>query len=145
MTSFWVYFAAQPLLWIVLTVVAFIFSRWLNRKLGGLSLFHPVLISMGLLISLLLLTGTDYDTYFDGAQFIHFLLGPATVALAVPLYDYFDRIRADLVADSHRHPVRSPGRHRQRHWHRLAAGRRAPNHPDSGAEVGYLTHCHRYR
>lgn len=93
MTSFWVYFAAQPLLWIVLTILAFIFSRWLNRKLGGLSLFHPVLISMGLLIGLLLLTGTDYDTYFEGAQFIHFLLGPATVALAVPLYDYSDRIR----------------------------------------------------
>ena len=32
------------------------------------------------------LTATTYDTYFDGAQFVHFLLGPATVALAVPLY-----------------------------------------------------------
>jgi predicted murein hydrolase (TIGR00659 family) len=93
MTAFWVYFAARPLFWIVLTIVVFMFSRWLNRKLGGLSLLHPVLISMAILISLLVLTDTDYDTYFDGAQFIHFLLGPATVALGVPLYDYFDRIR----------------------------------------------------
>jgi len=93
MTEFWVYFSAQPLFWIVLTIAVFMFSRWLNRRLGGLSLLHPVLISMTILISLLLLTGTDYETYFNGAQFIHFLLGPATVALAIPLYDYFDRIR----------------------------------------------------
>lgn len=93
MTLFWVYFSARPLFWIVLTITVFMFSCWLNRKLGGLSLLHPVLISMAILITLLLLTGTDYETYFDGAQFIHFLLGPATVALAIPLYDYFDRIR----------------------------------------------------
>lgn len=93
MTSFWVYFAARPLLWIVLTLAVFIFARWLHKRLGGLSIFHPVLISMVVLVSLLSLTGTDYDTYFEGAQFIHFLLGPATVALAVPLCDYFDRLR----------------------------------------------------
>ncbi|MBV1787063.1 LrgB family protein [Marinobacterium sp. D7] len=93
MTSFWVYFSARPLFWIVLTLAVFMFSRWLNRRLGGLALFHPVLLSMAILISLLVITGTDYDTYFDGAQFIHFLLGPATVALAVPLCDYFDRVR----------------------------------------------------
>ncbi|GGB87879.1 membrane protein [Marinobacterium zhoushanense] len=93
MTSFWVYFSARPLLWIVLTLAAFMFSRWLNKRLGGLALFQPVLISMVILISLLVATGTDYDTYFEGAQFIHFLLGPATVALAIPLCDYFDRVR----------------------------------------------------
>jgi putative effector of murein hydrolase len=37
--------------------------------------------------AILLLTGTPYPNYFDGAQFVHFLLGPATVALAVPLYE----------------------------------------------------------
>ncbi len=43
------------------------------------------------------LTGTDYDTYFSGAQFIHFLLGPATVALAVPLYDHIERVKKMLL------------------------------------------------
>ncbi|WP_432696332.1 LrgB family protein [Marinobacterium sp. YM272] len=74
-------------------MAVFLFTRWLHRRLGGLSIFHPVLLSMAVLILLLTATGTDYDTYFDGAQFIHFLLGPATVALAVPLSDYFDRLR----------------------------------------------------
>lgn len=93
MTVFWVYFAARPLFWIVLTLAVFLFAAWLNRRAGGTPLLHPVLVSMLILIGLLWLTDTDYDTYFDGAQFIHFLLGPATVALAIPLYDYFDRIR----------------------------------------------------
>ena len=48
--------------------------------------------SLGL-VALLALTGTSYQTYFDGAQFVHFLLGPATVALAIPLYAQFDRLR----------------------------------------------------
>ena len=57
-------------------------------------MLNPVAVSVALLIGLLLLTDTPYQTYFDGAQFVHFLLGPATVALAIPLY----RQRAKLAA-----------------------------------------------
>jgi len=49
-------------------------------------LLNPVLIAVVALVLLLKATETPYSTYFDGAQFVHFLLGPATVALAVPLY-----------------------------------------------------------
>jgi len=49
-------------------------------------IFNPVLVSVRFIISLLLLTGTPYRTYFDGAQLLHSMLGPATVALAIPLY-----------------------------------------------------------
>ena len=52
---------------------------------------------MAILISVLLLTDTPYDTYFEGAQFIHFLLGPATVALAIPLHDNLRQIRRLLL------------------------------------------------
>jgi len=89
----WVYLAAAPLLWLTLTLFAYLGGVWLNRKLNGNPLVHPVLVAMLLLISLLLLTGTSYDTYFEGAQFIHFLLGPATVALAIPLYDNLRQVR----------------------------------------------------
>ena len=41
----------------------------------------------------MLATGTSYSDYFEGGQFVHFLLGPATVALAVPLYQQFSRLR----------------------------------------------------
>ena len=89
----WVYLAAAPLLWLTLTLFAYLAGVWLNRRLNGNPLVHPVLVAMLLLISLLLLTGTSYDTYFEGAQFIHFLLGPATVALAIPLYDNLRQVR----------------------------------------------------
>ncbi|MFU8895207.1 MAG: LrgB family protein [Gammaproteobacteria bacterium] len=93
----WVYLAAEPLLWLTLTLAIFVAGTWLNGKLGGHPLAHPVLLAMVALIALLLLTGTSYDTYFEGAQFIHYLLGPATVALAIPLYDNLQQIRRLLV------------------------------------------------
>lgn len=95
--NFWVYFAARPLFWIVVTMIAFLVATWINRKAGGTALLHPVFVSMLMIIGLLVLTKTDYNTYFEGAQFIHFLLGPATVALAVPLYDHLARIRRLLL------------------------------------------------
>lgn len=93
MTEFWVYFAAQPLLWIVVTLAVYSAALMLHRWAGETPLLHPVLISMTVLITLLLITSTPYQTYFAGAQFIHFLLGPATVAIAIPLFDYFSKIR----------------------------------------------------
>ncbi|MCC5811135.1 MAG: LrgB family protein [Ectothiorhodospiraceae bacterium] len=96
-TDIWAFLSTSPLLWLTMTLLVFQFSIWLNRRLGGSPVLHPVLLSMGLLIGILLLTGTDYDTYFDGAQFIHFMLGPATVALAIPLYENRAQIAALLV------------------------------------------------
>lgn len=92
-SRFWVYFASEPLLWLALTLGVFLFSVRLNHWAKGSPLVPPVLVSMVIIISVLLLSDTDYDTYFDGAQFIHFLLGPATVAIAVPMYDQIKRIR----------------------------------------------------
>ena len=92
-TEFWVYFAAQPLMWIVVTLAIYTAALQVHRVADFTPLLHPVLVSMSLLIGLLLLTETPYQTYFSGAQFIHFLLGPATVAIAVPLFDHFKTIR----------------------------------------------------
>ena len=100
MTEFgeiWVYLAAEPLLWLTVTLAIFVVGTWVNGKLNGHPLAHPVLLAMLALIALLLLTGTSYDTYFEGAQFIHYLLGPATVALAIPLYDNLQQIRRLLA------------------------------------------------
>ncbi|MFO7859463.1 MAG: LrgB family protein [Ectothiorhodospiraceae bacterium] len=95
-TDIWVYLTTSRLLWLTVTLAAFLVGSWINRKLGGNPALHPVMLSMVLLIGILLLTGTDYDTYFEGAQFVHFMLGPATVALAIPLYDHRHQIRAWL-------------------------------------------------
>lgn len=89
----WVYLAASPLLWLTMTLAVYLAGQWLFRRSGGRALFNPVALALVLLALLLLLTGTPYATYFSGAQFIHFLLGPATVALAIPLYLHWERVR----------------------------------------------------
>ena len=89
----WVYLATSPLVWLTLTLAAYLAGQWLFWRSGGRALFNPVALAIALLVPLLVLTGTPYATYFSGAQFIHFLLGPATVALAIPLYLHWDRVR----------------------------------------------------
>ena len=59
---------------------------------------NPVLLSVLAIVAILVLTDTPYDVYFEGAQFVHFMLGPATVALAVPLYKQWDCLRRHPVA-----------------------------------------------
>ena len=83
--AIWVYLAASPLLGLTVTLVAYQAGYWLYRKSGHNPLVKPVLIAVVALVAMLKLTATDYLVYFEGAQFVHFLLGPATVALAVPL------------------------------------------------------------
>jgi predicted murein hydrolase (TIGR00659 family) len=94
----WVYLNASPLLHLTLTLLAFQFGSWIYRK-GNLNpLLNPVLISVTIIVTILLVTKTDYQDYFSGAQFVHFLLGPATVALAIPLYRHFEKVRRSALA-----------------------------------------------
>jgi predicted murein hydrolase (TIGR00659 family) len=94
----WVYLAASPLLALTLTLLAYLGGLWLYRRSGQNPLVNPVLIAVVAVVGLLFATGTDYRTYFDGAQFVHFLLGPATVALAIPLYRQVQQVKKSLVA-----------------------------------------------
>ena len=89
----WVYLSASPLLWLTLTLVAYIVAFTLYEGSRFNPLVNPVAISILLLTGLLAGTGTPYATYFEGAQFVHFLLGPATVALAVPLAEQMPKLR----------------------------------------------------
>jgi len=93
MNSIWVYLAQSPLLWLTATLVVYHGAYCLYRRANFIPLFNPVLVSVLLLVVLLTVTQTPYQNYFDGAQFIHFLLGPATVALAIPLYRYFGKLK----------------------------------------------------
>ena len=97
LNAIWVYLASQPLLWLAVTVTVFWLAKQLYAATHGLSLLNPVMVSIAAIVALLLLTHTDYQQYFDGAQFIHFMLGPATVALAVPLIEQLAALRRSLV------------------------------------------------
>lgn len=94
----WVYLSALPLFHLTLTLIAFQAASWLFERSGRNLLLNPVLIAVALIVGVLLASGTDYATYFEGAQFVHFLLGPATVALAIPLYRQWHRVRASAFA-----------------------------------------------
>lgn len=94
----WVYLAASPLTALTLTLVAYRVALWVHVRCGRTPLLNPVLLAVAALSLLLAMTGTPYRTYFDGAQFVHFLLGPATVALAVPLYRNFAAVKQSALA-----------------------------------------------
>jgi len=89
----WVYLSATPLLWLTVTLVVYQAAYWLYKRAGFHPLANPVAISIAVLVIVLKVSETPYQTYFDGAQFVHFLLGPATVALAIPLFAQFDKLR----------------------------------------------------
>lgn len=94
----WVYLAQKPLLHLTLTLIAYQIGLAVYRRFRMSPLLNPVLIAVILLVTMLTVTKTDYRTYFEGAQFVHFLLGPATVALALPLYRQFERVKRSAAA-----------------------------------------------
>jgi predicted murein hydrolase (TIGR00659 family) len=97
LSDVWVYLAHDPLLWLALTVLAYVVAEALSRRTGRHPAANPVLIAVAILLAILVVTRTPYGDYFEGAQFVHFLLGPATVSLAVPLRREPHRARARAV------------------------------------------------
>ena len=89
----WVYLSASPLTALTVTLVAYLAGDWLYQKSGRMPVLNPVLIAVTLITAGLFMTGIDYWTYFEGAQFVHFLLGPATVALAIPVAKLLKEMR----------------------------------------------------
>ena len=86
-THLYLQIKSNPALWLVLTLSSYIFGQWLFRVAKFNPLFSPIIVAVVTTMCVLLLCGVPYEQYFAGAQFIHFLLGPATVALAVPIYE----------------------------------------------------------
>ncbi len=82
----WVYLTGTPLLSLILTLVAYQIGLMLYERADKNPLANPVAIAIIVVITTISLMNIPYATYFEGAQFIHFLLGSATVALAVPIY-----------------------------------------------------------
>jgi predicted murein hydrolase (TIGR00659 family) len=91
--ALWVYLAATPLAGLTLTLVAYAAGWAAYARAGFHPLANPVPIAVALIVAVLAVSGTEYATYFDGAQFVHFLLGPAVVGLAVPLVREWPRVR----------------------------------------------------
>lgn len=83
----------QMLLALSLTIGVYLLAEQLYIRAGRTSLLHPVIVSIFSLMGIITLLGWDYPDYQQDTRFIHFLLGPATVALAVPLHENMSLIR----------------------------------------------------
>jgi predicted murein hydrolase (TIGR00659 family) len=94
----WAYLSTSPLLHLTLTLVAYQIGLAIYRRANLNPLLNPVLLAVLMVVAVLVATGTRYESYFDGAQFVHFLLGPATVSLAIPLYRQFEKVRRSALA-----------------------------------------------
>ncbi|UKJ76848.1 LrgB family protein [Azospirillum brasilense] len=83
----WDALLTSPLPWLTATVVAFLLAQEFHRRCGGHPLTQPVAVAAAMLVALLLVTGIPVEAYTQGTVPLRFLLGPATVALAIPLYE----------------------------------------------------------
>lgn len=82
----WVYLSSTPLFGLTATLVVYVLAQAFYARVGQAPWANPVLWTVVVIASVLLITRVPYPTYFSGAQFIHFLLGPAVVALGWPLW-----------------------------------------------------------
>jgi len=89
----WIYLSATPLFGLAATLVVYVLLQALYERLGHAPWANPVLWSVVVIAAALLAGNVGYPSYFAGAQFIHFLLGPAVVALAWPLWQRRSELR----------------------------------------------------
>jgi predicted murein hydrolase (TIGR00659 family) len=75
------------------TLLAYLAGLRLYLLSSGNPVVNPVAIAIVLIIGYLFATETSFESYFEGAQFVHFLLGPATVAFAIPLYQQIAKLK----------------------------------------------------
>ena len=82
---------------LVLTLGTYMLGVWIKKK-TGLAIMNPLLVSTAFVIAFLLITKVDYQTYNEGAKYISYLLTPATVCLAVPLYKQLKLLQQNMLA-----------------------------------------------
>jgi putative effector of murein hydrolase len=93
----WVYLSGSPLLALFLTLAAYLAGVTLYERTGRNPLANPTAIAVILVAVAISAIGMPYAKYFEGAQFVHFLLGTATVSLAVPIYRGLAALRGRIV------------------------------------------------
>ena len=93
----WVYLSGSPLLALILTLAGYQIGVLVYERLDRNPLANPVAIAVALVAATLAAIDMPYATYFEGAQFVHFLLGTATVALAVPIHAGLKELRGRVV------------------------------------------------
>lgn len=86
------FFETSVFFGVFISLISYGIGTLLNKKLK-LPIFNPLLIAVIIIIAVLVLLDIDYETYNEGAKYISYLLTPATVCLAVPLYEQFELLK----------------------------------------------------
>ena len=92
----WAWLTGSPLFGLTLTLGGYAVGRWAHRRTGS-PLLQPVLVAIVLVGAVLMLTDVPYADYLAGGRFVGFWLGPATVALALPLHQEWHLVRRAAV------------------------------------------------
>lgn len=82
---------------LVLSLSSHVVGTWLKKRFK-LAVLNPLLLSIIMTILVLLITGVDYQNYYTGAKYISYLLTPATVSLAIPLYEQMEILKKNWKA-----------------------------------------------
>jgi len=93
----WVYLSGSPLLALILTLSAYQAGLLVYERFDRNPLANPVMIAIAIVAAVITAIDMPYAKYFEGAQFVHFLLGTATVALAVPIYKGLEALRGRIL------------------------------------------------
>jgi putative effector of murein hydrolase len=87
----------MPLFWAMLTIAAFTVGQQIYRLLGNTAFLPPILTGIILVSVVLEVTGISFDTYMEGGQYLHLMLGPVVVMLAVPLYQFIHVMKKEWL------------------------------------------------
>jgi putative effector of murein hydrolase len=96
-TQIWVYLSGSPLLALVLTLSAYLIGLTIYERSQRNPIANPVLIAVLLVAFSINALDMPYSKYFEGAQFVHFLLGTATVSLAIPIYKGWASLKGRFI------------------------------------------------
>lgn len=91
------YVSNAPLTWLIITISAYKIGVLIYEKSGKNAFLQPIVIAYAIMLPILLVAKVPYKEYFSAVSMLHFFLGPATVALALPLYKNLKLIRAYFV------------------------------------------------
>lgn len=91
------FFANAAFAGVSVSLISYMIGVYLKKKLN-VGLFNPLLISIAVTIIFLVLAHIDYDAYNEGARYLSWLLTPATVCLAIPLYEEFELLKSNIRA-----------------------------------------------
>lgn len=89
------FFANAAFAGVSVSLISYMIGVYLKKKLN-VGLFNPLLISIAVTIIFLVLAHIDYDAYNEGARYLSWLLTPATVCLAIPLYEEFELLKSNV-------------------------------------------------